>query len=335
MAKVTVRDVGRLAGVHPSTVSRVLNRAFDQHTYNPETVRRIEASAAKLGYRPSHAARSLRTGKTMQIGVVVTDIANSFFGQIAARIEHHARQQGYRTLICNTEEDPQLQAAHLKELASRDVDGIILCPTNTAGCDYVLQLKVPLVSLDRKLDLPGVPHVGLNNARAGEMLGQHLKTHGYERVGVVMPDLPYDTTLTERLNGVLRGIGPKGQLAWTEIVPADQLHRQTSQHLAERLTSQPLPQAIVGLTNESTCAAINALRDCDMPIANPVGIAGIDDFSAAPMLAPAITVVAQPVQQIAEKGTACLLDLLTDKEPANEVMLLEPILIARGSLGDV
>lgn len=335
MAKVTARDVGRLAGVHQSTVSRVLNRTFDRHSFDPQTIRRIEESALKLGYRPSHAARSLRSGKTMQVGVVVPDIANPFFGEIAASIERHVRERGYRTLICNTEENPRLQNEHLAELAARRVDGIILCPSGLAGCDRVLDAGVPLVSMDRAVSMADIPHIGLNNARAGHMLGEHLRRQDYHRIGAVMPEIPHDPTLLERLRGLMDGLGAEGQLVWTESSSLEQLRTHARQRVAHRLRHDSLlPDAMVGLTNHSTLSIIEAMYDANMYVAEPIGVAGIDDFSAATITRPGITAVTQPVGRIAVRAAAHLLALMAGEAVPAKSTLLDPVLIARGSLRD-
>lgn len=350
MARVTSRDVGRLAGVHPSTVSRVLNRSFSQHSYDPQTVERIERCARQLGYRPSHAARSLRMGRTMLMGVVVSDIANPFFGEIAALIERFARQEGYRTFICNTQDDPALQAEHLEDLAARQVDGIILSPSGIAGCDRVIQAGLPLVAIDRALGpLPQqketVPFVGLDSMLAGRLLGEHLQRLRKQRIGVVMPASEHDPTLEHRLSGLREGLGSSGQILWTESGTSQWLLRAGRKQLAERLAAASAPlDAVVGLTNQATLMAIQAVGDLGWTPGHPVGIAGIDDFSAADILRPGITVVAQPVEEIARTATRLLVACMKQegKRPApraappisREPIYLPPRLVARGSLGE-
>lgn len=339
MAKVTSKDVGRLAGVHPSTVSRVMNRAFGKYTYDPQTIARVEESARQLGYRPSHAARSLRMGKTMLMGVVVSDIANSFFGQLASHIERLARAKGYRSLICNTQDDPELQREHLADLAGRHVDGIILCPSGSAGCEPLLSAGHPLVIVNRPVLIDQLPYVGLDSALAGRMLGSHLRKAGIKRIGVVMPEIPYHPTLGERFNGLMEGADGQVNIAWTVAGPIDWLTSQgrhaITRHLKDR---KKTTQAVVGLTSQSTLAIVQAAGDLGLQVGRQVGIAGIDDFTAASVVRPGITVVAQPIEQIARHAIDILVQIMSQPEGASplpvQTLHVKPSLIVRGSLGE-
>lgn len=335
MAKVTSKDVGRLAGVHPSTVSRVMNRAFDKYTYDPETIARVEKSARQLGYRPSNAARALRMGKTMLLGVVVSDIANSFFGELASLIERYARAQGYRALICNTQDDPELQAEHLEDLAARHVDGIILCPSGLSGCERLLAADHPLVIVNRPALLGKAPYVGLNNHLAGKMLGDHLRKLGKNSIGVVMPEIPHHPTLIERFNGLLEGMAGQVNVQWTVSGPIDWLPVEGKHLICEKIQqSSPAVDAVVGLTSQSTLAIIHALGDLDLRIGSQMGVAGIDDFTAARVVRPGITVIAQPVYQIAQHATDLLVQRMAGSDQPIQTLRVTPTLEDRGSLGE-
>lgn len=335
MAKVTSKDVGRLAGVHPSTVSRVMNRAFDKYTYDPETIARVEKSARQLGYRPSNAARALRMGKTMLLGVVVSDIANSFFGELASLIERYARAKGYRALICNTHDDPEQQAEHLQDLSARHVDGIILCPSGLSGCERLITGGHPLVMVNRPALLGQAPYVGLNNQLAGRMLGEHLRNLGKTSIGVVMPEIPHHPTLIERFNGLLEGMDNQVSVQWTVSGPIEWLPVQGRKLIAQRVASNTPPvEAVIGLTSQSTLAIIHALGDLDLRIGSQMGVAGIDDFTAATVVRPGITIIAQPVDQIARHATDLLIQRIADSEQPVQTLRMTPTLQVRGSLGE-
>lgn len=324
-------DVARAAGVDRSTVSRILNRSFGQHRYAPETIRAVEAAASELEYRPSTTAQALRTGKTRLVGLLVGDIANSFFGQLTAAIEAGLRPHDYRLMIGSTSEDLAVQRSYLAEMLHRGVDGIIISPAGAAGLRAAASAGTPVILIDRPLARTNWPYVGIDNHEAGRVLGDHLRRLGYRKIGVVLPEGGDDPTLRWRLQGLKAGLGPGGGVAWRHLVP---LRSGTGERLplARRLTaSEPPPDALVGLTNDCTVTAMEALRHVGWRVPQRIGLAGIDDFRAAELLDPPLTVVSQPIHDIAASAVDYLLAAMAGRpEPARR--LLAPRLIERQSL---
>ena len=331
--RATARDVARLAGVDPSTVSRVLNGAFDQHSYSPQTVKKVRRAAKELQYRPSVAARGLRTGRTMLLGMVVSDIASAFFSELAARVERRARKHKYRLIVCNTDENPKWQEEHLADLVSHPVDGLIVSPTGARGCKRAINAGVPLVTIDRQLSLPSVPHVGLDNLAAGRMLGKHLSDAGRRNVAVVMPPIESQRARVDRLEGLRQGLAPDGQVVWVQETSVLVLRRGARSQLRKRLEqSDPLPDAIVGLTHVCTLSAMSALAESGIAFPDQIALAGIDDFPAAAVMKPAVTVVAQPVDQIASAALDALIQQIASPDEPVQSTILKPSLIKRRSV---
>lgn len=342
-AAATASDVAKAAGVDRSTVSRILNRAFDDHRYAPRTIRAVEKAARELRYRPSNTALALRTGRTMLVGLVVADIANEFFGQLTAAIESALGTHGYRLMIGSTTEDPATQARHLDEMLHRKVDGLILCPAGSSGLKKTGDAGTPVVLIDRPLSRSALPFVGLDNHDAGRQLGEHLRGLGYRTVGLVLPAGGDDPTLRWRVRGLEAGLGEGGRIAWRHEV-ALRPDASDRQALAERLitTSAEPVEALVGLTNDSTVTAMRALRDVGWRVPERVGLAGIDDFRAAELLDPPLTVVAQPITAIAQTACDTLLDAMSGRAASgaesgaesvkHQDCLLPPQLVRRESL---
>ncbi len=331
--RTTARDVARVAGVDPSTVSRVLNEAFDRHRYAPKTVARVRRAARQLDYRPSVAARALRTGKTMLLGLVVSDIANPFFAELAARVERRAREHRYRLLVCNTDEQPRRQAEQLAELVAHRVDGLIVSPTGAHGVRHALRAGVPLVTIDRRLSRPAVPHVTLDNLMAGRLLGEHLRERGRRRVAVVSPPIGGQPVRPDRLEGLRQGLGPDGKIVWLQETALLALDTGAKASLRQRLQGTAAkPDAIVGLTAISTQLAMAGLAEDGMAWPDQLALAGIDDFPAATLVHPAITVVAQPIGDIAAAALDALIRQIAEPDKPVNSMILEPSLIARDSV---
>jgi len=329
--RCTAADVARRAGVERSTVSRVLNQAFVNHRYDPRTVARIRDAAAKLGYQPSLAARSLRAGRSYMLAMVVSDIGNPFFAEMASVVESRARSRGYRTLIANTAEDGKLQAALLKDLVACGVDGVILSPSGDAGCAELKRRHVPVVTVDRPLPDHGMSYVGLDNHAAGRMLGEHLRELGYGRVTVLTSGVADDPTPDQRYAGLREGLG-EGIAVTRWVAGACDVPGAIRKTMDKSRGEQAKHHAMVGLVNSCTVMALHELLEMNLAIPGDIGVAGIDDFSAATIFRPAITVVAQPLTRIAEQAVELLCDAMAGRSAEIKTRLLSPALLVRQSL---
>src|ERR1700761_6222478 len=170
--KYTMRDVARLAGVSTSTVSAVVNGVTP---VSPERKRKITEAMAALDYHPDVIARSLKTGKSNAIGVIVPDITNAFYPEIIRGVEAAAQLSGYSVLLCDSSEDPQTEERHLAALFSRRVDGVLLaCCANSTAYDGMIRRRFPLVFIDRLPPAVTEATVSTDNVDAGYIAAQHL-----------------------------------------------------------------------------------------------------------------------------------------------------------------
>lgn len=170
--RVTIKDIATEAGVSIALVSFVMNNKADgKDTYrvNKETAQRILEVAQKLNYQPNNAARTLRSGKTNTIGVIVSDISNKFFADIARCIENHAYKHKYTVLFGSTDENPQKLENLIEVFRNKGIDGLVVVPCE--GADEIIRdiarQNIPLVLLDREVPDLEVSSVVLNNRRAG------------------------------------------------------------------------------------------------------------------------------------------------------------------------
>lgn len=334
--KIKLSDVAEKAGVDVSTVSRVLNKSFDKHKYSDETVAKIENAATTLGYQPSLAARSLRTGKTMLIGVIVSDISNPFFSEITSYLDSTFGEYGYRLMISNTSEDPERQSAHISGMLSYGVDGLIVSPSGREGLTRAVKAGLAMVTIDRPVEGNGFSFVGIDNIAAGRMLATELSSRGYKNIGVVVPEIKTDLTFRERLKGLKLSLKKDNcNILWTVRVPpisTKQAEIQTA--IEKKLKSADMrPDAIVGLSNVCTMGIVEALADMEIGWGESLGVAGIDDFSAASLIRPAVAVVSQPLYQIADETATLLLKQMKSlANRNNEIIMIKPVWIERSSL---
>ena len=188
--RVTIKDIATEAGVSIALVSFVMNNKADgKDTYrvNKETAQRILEVAQKLNYQPNNAARTLRSGKTNTIGVIVSDISNKFFADIARCIENHAYKHKYTVLFGSTDENPQKLENLIEVFRNKGIDGLIVVPCE--GADEIIRViahqNIPLVLLDREVPDLEVSSVVLNNRRAGYETTEALIRRGFSRIEMI------------------------------------------------------------------------------------------------------------------------------------------------------
>ena len=191
--RVTIKDIATEAGVSIALVSFVMNNKADgKNTYrvNKETAQRILEVAQKLNYQPNNAARTLRSGKTNTIGVIVSDISNKFFADIARCIENHAYKHKYTVLFGSTDENPQKLENLVEVFRNKGIDGLIVVPCE--GADEIIRdiarQNIPLVLLDREVPDLEVSSVVLNNRRDGYETTEALIRRGFTRI-----EMPLET----------------------------------------------------------------------------------------------------------------------------------------------
>jgi len=325
---VRMRDVADAASVSVATVSRVLN---GDPNVDDAFRERVRAAVAQLGYRPNRLARNLRRQQMDAIGIVVPDIENPHFAELVRIIEVSALELGHRVLVCNTDEDPDRQAACLRMLADERVSGIVLSPSDPAGnIDQLRDLSIPVVAIDRELKDPATDAVVVDNVTAVRAATQRLIDVGHRSIAFV-GGLSQVETGSEREEGYLAAI----QGAGLRPLPANGgFRRDAARAAVSALLAGPEPvTALVVANNLMALGALQAIRDQRLRVPDDIALIAVDNPPWAEVLDPPLTVLAQPIRAIA----ALTIELLTRRmrgeqfEPVREVFPLE--LIVRRSCG--
>ena len=181
---MSLKKIQKMTGFSYSTISRVINGKAKEYRISDETCRAILAAAAHLNYRPNILARSLRLKTTMTIGLIVSDIQNPFFGELASKIERLLRRHGYSMILCNTNEIPENEEFYLQVLVDRKVDGIIIAPIHTEEWDYFKNIRqeTSVVLIDRIFYETDLPWVTSDNTLAAEITITQLIKLGYRSI---------------------------------------------------------------------------------------------------------------------------------------------------------
>lgn len=328
----TIKDVARHAGVAISTVSAVLNRSAP---VSEQVIERVEGAIAAVGYVPHGPARSLRSGNSHLIGLVVPNIVNPHFAAVAREIENICLAAGYMSVVYSTGQDSERESQVLKMLRVQRIAGLIIIPTRSDavhGARLVGQINVPTILLDMFVE--GLPYnvIKADNVEAGRLATDHLLRIGHRRIGIIL-GIPGLATSDDRLAGYLKAHSEHG----VAVDPSLQVAGHFDQTLAHDRTIELLarydrPTAMVTINNMMTLGLLFAVRELKIRVPEDLSIVGIDDLELATMIDPAPTVVVTPVLAMARHAIEMLLRQITHKEASTGFWdVHQPHLIVRDS----
>jgi LacI family transcriptional regulator len=332
LVALTMRDVGRRAGVSAMTVSRVVN---GRDGVDAETQRRVEEAILALNYVPNRVARSLISQKTQTLGLIVPDVVNPFFAPVVRGAETTARKAGYRVLLCNSEGDLRLEREYIEDLVSHRVEGLLLAPASDRSRTSVLPLLrggFPLVMIDRSLPEVDCDLVVSDNIGGARRLIDHLISVGHRDIAHIT-DSEDTSTGRERLRGyqeALRqaGIPNREDLVFRATVDRIGGYRSTQQILA----GPKLPTAIFAVNNMTAVGAMQALRERGLVVPRDIGLVCFDDVEHLAVLSPFLTVIDQPAETFGTLGAQLLLERVSGKAgPRSRRIVLQTDLFVRES----
>ena len=331
---VTIRDVARLAEVHPGTVSRALNEQT-RALVNEETAARVLRAADELGYRPNPIARGLKTNRSFTIGVLIPDLTNPLFPPIVRGIEDRLAQAGYTPLIVNTDNDPERERRHLEAMLARQVDGLIAA-TARLDAEPLAQAAAggtPLVLVNRSFEDGSVAAVTVDDRRGSALAVEHVAGLGHRLIGHVAGPQNVSTG-HQRYQGFLGAMAAAGLEARPEHVSfsASFTEAEGARACAEILAHEPRVTAIVAANDRLAMGCYDALADEGLQCPGDVSVVGFNDMPFIERFNPPLTSVRVPQREIGTAAAEILLAQLTEDEPPPAAeLLLEPTLVVRGS----
>jgi LacI family transcriptional regulator len=332
---VTMSDVARVANVSASTVSHVINKT---RRVNPETELAVRQAIEATGFAADAVARSLRTGTSHIIGLAMTAISNTYFGEVVHALERTATNQGYSLILTDTHDTPERELRALRVLLSHRVDGIVLAPSAAPQGAYaqLARRKVPLVLIDRVPEdfLVNIDAVGVHNVEPIATLVEHLvSVHGHTRIGMLAPKAGIITT-QERVAGFRLGLDRNGlDPDEAPLEYAGESPEQTAAALARVLDVPNPPTALVLGNNLITVAAISALRTRGLTPPRGIATVSFDDFPWADSFQPRLTTMSQPVDDLGALAVRLLLERIASPGLEARHVRLEPTFQIRESCG--
>jgi len=328
----TVADVAKRARVSVSTAARVLSG----RGYAAEETRRVVLEAAReLGYVPNQIARSLRTRRSRMIGLLIGDVENFFYSAIASNAEAVAKSAGYHVVLCNSNDDPELEREYLKLLEGVRVDGIIITPTlhNRRHLEQLLRNQMVIVQMDRRVDRLAADSILVDNEAGAHSAVSHLIGAGHSQIGILTGELDVPTA-SHRLAGYERALKDHAIPVRPQLVKSGSFHREHAiENATELIKATPAPTAIFAANNILAEGCLIALSNLGMRVPRDISLVAFDDVPWMSMVNPAVTTVRQPVADMARSAAELLLRRLREdgQGPAN-TMVFRTELLVRGSV---
>ncbi|MDO3410992.1 substrate-binding domain-containing protein [Saccharibacillus sp. CPCC 101409] len=333
----TLKDVALRAGVSKSTVSQYLHQRY--HYMSEETKKKIQLAIEELDYIPNEVARSLKQKKTFIVGVVSSTILSKFTTEVVRAIEDECQLKGIQVIVCNTDDDPLKENKYVQSMIARQVDGLIIFPTEQNRKLYQSMLKsgYPFVFIDRKIDGIDVDTVLLDNELASSLAVQSLVERGHTRIGILTFPLGQKaiTTRSERLQGYRQTLQNSGIEVDEAYVKSGRLDEMQTL-IGELFRLSPPPSAIVATNDMILEQVLIYAKNQSLSIPRDFSLIGIDDVSFASFYTPPITTVSQPSFEIGKRSAQLLLRQIDRKEHeprrAAEIFRLSPALNPRESV---
>ncbi|MBW7883511.1 MAG: LacI family DNA-binding transcriptional regulator [Caldilineaceae bacterium] len=332
---VTIRDVAQAAGVSVATASRVLS---ERGRASKETRAKVWRAATQLGYKPNLLARGLKRQKTDTVGLVITDIVNPFYADLASGVLNCAKQFGYHVILCATNEDEQQENEYLQILMNQRAAGIIAVPTgrNLEIWTDALAKGVKLVLVDRELEgLSQADTVLLDNFSGAYDAVSYLIGLGHLRIAIINGPTT-TTTGKERLAGYVKAMETAGLSLSDEYISVGSFKISGGYSAARQLLALPEPPtAIFAANNQLGQAAFKVMHEQGLSVPEDISLIVFDDVAWASLVDPPLTVVSQPTYAMGYFGMEALhrkLELGSDAPyDVPKKLILPPKLVARAS----
>ena len=335
--KVSLKDIAEKAGVSVTTVSIVLNGRAKDMKISEAMARKILALGEKMNYRPNHFAKGLRTGKTNTIGLIVDDISNYFFGHLANIVEEEADKLGYTVMFCSSENNEGKSRHILNMLVDKHMDGYIIAPTKAMlpELEKLLKEKKPAVLIDRYYQQLDSSYVTIDNVNGSLEAVNYLAKKGYRRIALV-------TNFTDQLQMIQRMEGYQQGLKQNHLKLDQQIIKKIPFGLTDEKVVKEIKDfvelnenkmdAIFFTSNNLGVAGLEALRSIEKRIPDDISVICFDDNDLFRLGMPGISVVSQPIKDIAKKAVEILIQQINQRSTTVEHIVLKTVMIERESV---
>lgn len=333
---MSIKEIAKVAGVSTATVSRVLNGSDKVKEHTAKQVMKV---IDEMNYRPNNVARRMKVKPTdsLVIGLIITDIGNPFFSNVAKGIEEVAFKNDHIVMMCNTNEDPVKEKLFLNSMLSEKVSGAIVVPT-MGNADFLKKLAddgFPMVVVDRKPKNLNVDSVSINNEEGGYLATKRLIENGHTRIGLIGGIKGLSNT-GERIQGYKRALKEVDISISKELITyGDYIEIGGRRAIQKLLSLTDSPTAIFSTNNLMTLGCIKELYQRKISVPDQIALIGFDDSTWAEALIPPLTTVKQPGHELGVNAAELLIKKLNNRSSSKMNVVLNPELIVRESCGSI
>lgn len=316
----SIRDVAKLAGVSPATVSRVMNGTAN---VEDEKKKRVEAAIFETGFKPNEIARSLFKKSSKLIGMIVPNIENPFFNELAKAVEEESYKKGYRVTLCSSNNDLEKEKKNLNLLSSMNADGIILM-TNQEKIEHeVKKCKIPVIMIDRQIEGTGAASISADHYKGGRIAVEHLLECGCKKIIQLNGPLVFSSA-RQRRQGYLDVCRERA----IEPLMMDCLYDYEDGLMKTEELIQKYPDAdgIIAANDMVAVSAYKVLTNRGCRVPEDIQLIGFDNISLSWMMTPEFTTIAQPIYQMGCTAVELLLNSVEGNEiehPVFDVTLIK------------
>ncbi|MCQ6561978.1 LacI family DNA-binding transcriptional regulator [Paenibacillus mendelii] len=328
--KPTIYNVASKAGVSIATVSKVLNKTG---RISEGTRRRVVEVMEEMGYQPSVIASALTGKSTFTIGMLIPDLANPFFAEVARSAEDRGHELGFNLVMCSTDNDPAKEVDYISLLKQKSVDGIILSTvtTNHSTVKDILKLNIPVALIARDMPTLAVDTVIVDDFIGGYLAAEHLIELGHRRIAVIAEDMNVMSS-SERVRGYRSALEENGLEYDDALVKESDFTIQGGKlKSGELLDSIHSPTAIFACNDLLAIGAIQAARERGMQLPRDLSVVGFDNTILASIVEPPLTTVAQPMRDMGRHVIDLLIQEIRGLKNQKQRIILVPELVVRGS----
>lgn len=326
MKSLSIKDIAVKANVSITTVSFIINGKAKEKSISEAVIEKVEKIIEESGYKPNQIARSLRTGNSNIIGLIIEDISNSFFSRIARLIEDKAYKRGYKIIYSSTENSVDKAKELIKMFKSRKVDAYIISPIK--GIEEDIQMLLddgnPVILFDRNLPDINTSYVGADHFNASYQSIQSFIDQGKKNIALVTTDINVEQII-ERYDGYKKALEDNGIKYDDSLVLKIHFNQEENDTIAQikELFGNKKIDAVLFVTNYLAISGLKALKQIDKKVGDDFAVIAYDDHEAFELHTPRISAIQQPLEEIAETIIKLILSRLSSKGklPAEEVII--------------
>ena len=312
-SKATLRDVASRAGVASSTISRYLNGSLELPS---PTRNRVQAAIAELNYRPNALARSLQAGRSHILGLILPDLSNPFFTSVADAAAAAAYREGYSILLCATGNDPNREAHYVNLLVVGQLDGLIYLGAHrrNAALETMRRTELPIIIVDEEIEGVAGGRLFVDNRRGGYLATEHLLHLGHRNIAFIGGEADLLTTV-ERRRGYEDALLERGLTPHPDRMVLGEYTTEFGARAAQLLLTELAPTGIFAASDVVAIGVLQVAGQLGLTIPEDLSLVGFDDIPVAEMLAPPLTTIWQPAEDLGKTAVLLLVCHLRDKAP--------------------